>query len=74
MNLLSRAVDLMPGAQGLACELGLALRTRYEFEKAAEILERATQAPEPRIAYRARIELAFLRSLGEADKFATYWR
>jgi class 3 adenylate cyclase len=68
VNLLSRAVDLQPELHELACELGTALRVRDELDRAEEVLSRAAAAPEARVALRARIEIAFLRSLVEPDR------
>ena len=68
VNLLSRAVDLQPELHELACELGTALRIRGELHRAEEVLVRAAAAPEERVQLRARIELAVLRSILEADR------
>src|SRR5206468_2194684 len=46
VNLLSRAIDLMPEAADLACELGAALRVRGDVTRAEEVLVRASQATE----------------------------
>jgi DNA-binding SARP family transcriptional activator len=70
VNLLSRAVGLMPEADEFACELGAALRATNDVEGAREVLVRATGAKEKRIELRARIELAFLRSVVEANTAA----
>ncbi len=70
VNLLSRAVELMPEADEFVCELGAALRVTNDVEGAREVLVRATRAKEKRIELRARIELAFLRSVVEADTAA----
>ena len=67
VNLLSRAVDLVPEAAELACELGTALRVRGEVNQAEDILVGATEATEERLRLRARIELASLRSIKEPD-------
>ena len=67
VNLLSRAVDLVPEAAELACELGTALRVRGDLSRAEDILVGASAATEERLRLRARIELAFLRSLSEPD-------
>ncbi len=67
VNLLSRAVDLTPDAHELACELGLALRVSGDFDRAATVLVRASEADDKFTARRARLELAFLRSLAEPD-------
>jgi DNA-binding SARP family transcriptional activator len=68
LNLLSRAVDLLPEADELMCELGAALRAHGQVEGAKEILTKATAAREERIALRARIELAYLDSIAEPDR------
>jgi tetratricopeptide (TPR) repeat protein len=68
VNLLSRAVDLVPEAAELACELGSALRMRGDVTRAEEILIGASESTEERVRLRARIELAFLRSLNEPDR------
>jgi class 3 adenylate cyclase len=70
VNLLSRAIDLVPQDAELACELGGALRATGDVARAEEILIGATEAPEERLRLRARIELAFLRSLTEPDRAA----
>jgi class 3 adenylate cyclase len=68
VNLLSRAVDLVPEAAELACELGMALRVRGDPARAEEVLLRASESNEERLRLRAKIELAFLRSLSEPDR------
>jgi tetratricopeptide (TPR) repeat protein len=68
VNLLSRAVDLVPQAAELACELGTALRIRGEVSRAEELLVGASQAPEKRVRLRAQIELAFMHSVMEPDR------
>jgi class 3 adenylate cyclase len=70
VNLLSRAVDLLPEADEFACELGAALRASNDIDRALEILVKATKASEARVELRARIELAFLRSVVEPDTAA----
>jgi tetratricopeptide (TPR) repeat protein len=70
VNLLSRAVELLPEADEFACELGAALRIGNDVDRAREVLVKATQAAEKRIELRARIELAFLRSVVESDTAA----
>jgi tetratricopeptide (TPR) repeat protein len=67
VNLLSRAVDLVPEAAELACELGGALRTVGDVTRAEEVLVGASEATEDRLRLRARIELALLRSFIEPD-------
>jgi tetratricopeptide (TPR) repeat protein len=68
VNLLSRAVDLVPDAAELACELGAALRVRGDLARAEEVLVSASQSTVERVRLRARIELAFLRSVMEPDR------
>jgi tetratricopeptide (TPR) repeat protein len=68
VNLIGRAVDLVPDAAELACELGMALRVSGEVARAEEVLLSASEAKEARIRLRARIELAYLRSLTETDR------
>ncbi len=68
VNLLARAVDLVPEAAELACELGTALRVRGDLARAEEVLLGASESGEERIRLRARIELAFLRSFSEPDR------
>jgi len=67
VNLLSRSVELLPESDEFACELGAALRIGNEVDRAREVLETATQAAEKRVELRARIELAFLRSVVEPN-------
>ncbi len=68
VNLLTRALALGPDASDIACELGLALHVTGKHESATEILMRAAEAPAQRIAMRARIELAYLKSVVEPDR------
>jgi tetratricopeptide (TPR) repeat protein len=68
VNLLSRAVDLVPEAAELACELGGALRMRGEVARAEDVLVRASGATDERIRLRARIELALMRSVMEPNR------
>ena len=68
VNLLSRAVDLVPEAAELACELGRALRIRGDVSRAEDVLVGASEATEERVRLRARIELAFMRSLREPNR------
>jgi class 3 adenylate cyclase len=70
VNLLSRAVDLQPGAHDLACELSLALHVSGDTDRATEILKQVAQAADKRLALRAQIELAYFRSLSEKDRAA----
>jgi predicted ATPase len=70
LNLLTRAVDLLPhGTRSeVACELGAALHARGELEKSRSVLARAVdEATDERTALRARIELAYTRSVLEPD-------
>jgi DNA-binding SARP family transcriptional activator len=66
--LLSRALALTPSAHALACELGLALRAEGDFERAEEVLAAAVGSADEQAAQRARLELAFQRSLLEPDR------
>jgi class 3 adenylate cyclase len=68
VNLLSRAVDLVPEAAELACELGAALRVRGDVTRAEAVLVSASEATEERLRLRAQIELALLRALREPDR------
>ena len=68
VNLLSRAVDLVPEAAELACELGTALRVRGDVSRAEEVLLSASKATEERLRLRAQIELAFMRSVMEPNR------
>jgi DNA-binding SARP family transcriptional activator/tetratricopeptide (TPR) repeat protein len=68
--LISRAVELTPAADELACELGLAFRAAGDFDAARRRLEAAAQAPDEQVALRARLELAFQRSTVEPDRAA----
>ena len=68
VNLLSRAVDLVPEAAELACELGLALRVVGDVTRAEDVLVGVSEATDERVRLRARIELAFLRSLTEPNR------
>jgi tetratricopeptide (TPR) repeat protein len=68
VNLLSRAVDLVPEAAELACELGSALRMRGDVTRAKEVLIGAAESGEERVRLRAEIELAFLRSVMELNR------
>jgi tetratricopeptide (TPR) repeat protein len=68
VNLLSRAVDLVPEAAELACELGLALRASGDVTRAENVLAAASEATDQRVRLRARIELALLRSLREPNR------
>jgi DNA-binding SARP family transcriptional activator len=70
VTLLSRAVELLPDADEYTCELGAALRTRNELDHAEDVLVRAVDAPEERVALRARIELGFLTSIRQPDRSA----
>ncbi len=68
VNLLSRAVDLNPEADELACELGAALRARGDVRRAEDVLVGASEATEERVRLRAQVELALLRSLMGPDR------
>jgi DNA-binding SARP family transcriptional activator len=68
VNLLSRAVGLLPNADEFKCELGTALRASNEMDRAEAVLREAVEAPEPVTQLRARIELAFVRSLRDPDR------
>jgi DNA-binding SARP family transcriptional activator len=67
VSLLTRAVELDPAATEIACELGLALFVTGEADRALELLSRAASAPEPRVAARARVEHAHVKSIYEPD-------
>jgi class 3 adenylate cyclase/tetratricopeptide (TPR) repeat protein len=69
-NLLGRAADILPDRDpyrlGLLCELGPALRTGGDFDRAKTVLAEAVSlAEEPPIELRARLELAGVRLAGE---------
>ncbi|MDX6413218.1 MAG: hypothetical protein QOH23_628 [Gaiellaceae bacterium] len=68
VNLLSRAVDLVPEAAELACELGTALRIRGDMTRAEDVLVGASEATEERLRLRAQIELALMRSMMEPNR------
>jgi len=68
VNLLSRAVKLLPNAYEFQCELGTALRASNEVDRAESVLLEAAEASEPVTQLRAEIELAFVRSLREPDR------
>jgi DNA-binding SARP family transcriptional activator len=68
VNLLSRAVDLVPEAGEVACELGLALRVVGDVTRAEDVLVGMSEATDERVRLRAGIELAFLRSLREPNR------
>jgi DNA-binding SARP family transcriptional activator len=68
VNLLSRALDLRPDADDIACELGPALRARGDLKHAEDVLVRAAQSSHEHIRLRAGIELAFNRSVVESNK------
>jgi DNA-binding SARP family transcriptional activator/tetratricopeptide (TPR) repeat protein len=66
VNLLSRALNLVPEALEFGCELGVALRMRGEHESARALLEEvvaSSRGGEPRLESRALLELAHVRSL-----------
>jgi DNA-binding SARP family transcriptional activator/tetratricopeptide (TPR) repeat protein len=68
--LLSRALELKPTTDELACELGLALRAAGNFDAARRRLEEAAHATDEQVALRGRLELAFQRSTVEPDRAA----
>jgi len=68
VNLLSRAVELVPEAAELACELGTALRIRGDMTRAEDVLVGASEATEERLRLRAKIELALMRSVVKPDR------
>jgi DNA-binding SARP family transcriptional activator/tetratricopeptide (TPR) repeat protein len=68
VNLLSRAVALSPETDTLTCELGVALLVTGEVDGAKSVLANATGAADERVAARARLELAHVRSLTEPDR------
>jgi len=68
LNLLSRAVDLSPTPSDIGCELGLVLYSHGEMDRAKSLLTGITDAGDGRLAARARVELAHLRSLSEPDR------
>jgi tetratricopeptide (TPR) repeat protein len=66
VNLLSRALNLVPEALEFGCELGVALRMRGEHERAQAVLEEvvaSSRSGEPRLESRARLELAHVKAL-----------
>ena len=69
VNLLSRAVDLVPEAAELACELGHSTsRPSVTSLARKKSWSSASEATEERLRLRARIELALLRSLSEPNR------
>ncbi len=74
VNLLSRAIDLLPESdvtrRELLCELAIALRVCGERENAAyrltEAVETSVAHRDRRVELRARMELANIRSFGDA--------
>jgi DNA-binding SARP family transcriptional activator len=68
VNLLGRAVELLPDADDIGCELGLALRIRNDLEQAETVLSRAAESSDEATRFRASIELAFMNSLREHDR------
>jgi tetratricopeptide (TPR) repeat protein len=68
VNLLSRAIDLLPEANEFMCELGAALRARNDLDRAEGVLLRASETPQQATHLRARIELSLVRSLREPDR------
>jgi DNA-binding SARP family transcriptional activator len=73
LNLLTRSVDLLPEGDELrselGCELGAALHARGDLEDARTLLSKVVEESvgNERVAFRARIELAFVRSVLEPD-------
>lgn len=67
VNLLSRAVALLPDALEFACELGVALRMRGELDRALDVLGEAQTAArdagDVRLEQRALLERTHIRSL-----------
>jgi DNA-binding SARP family transcriptional activator/tetratricopeptide (TPR) repeat protein len=70
VSLLSRAVQLVPDAHSLSCELALALNARGDRARAQELLADAQAADDERIALRATLESTFLQSLEEPERAA----
>jgi DNA-binding SARP family transcriptional activator len=70
VNLLSRAVELIPETNDFACELGLALFVNGDRNVAEPLLVRTAEAADHRIAARGRFELAALRAVVEPDRTA----
>ena len=68
VSLLSRALELTPAANEIACELGLALYVIGEVDRARELLTHASDAPDSRIAARGRVERAHVQSTYEPDR------
>ncbi len=68
VNLLSRTVELLPGANDFKCELGTALRASNEIDGAESVLREASEAAEPVTRLRAQIELALVRSLRDPHR------
>jgi DNA-binding SARP family transcriptional activator/tetratricopeptide (TPR) repeat protein len=75
VNLLGRATDLLPDLDTtrleLLCELGIALRAVGETERSdralREAAESSARAGDGRIELRARLELAYSRTLNDRD-------
>jgi DNA-binding SARP family transcriptional activator/tetratricopeptide (TPR) repeat protein len=70
INLFSRALELSPEEHELACELGVALFVTGKVEQAKSVFADVAEAPDKRIAARARFELANVRALSEPDRAA----
>ncbi|MFL6012562.1 MAG: BTAD domain-containing putative transcriptional regulator [Gaiellaceae bacterium] len=68
VSLLSRAVELSAEDGELECELGLALVVTGELEAARRLLTPLADSQDARVAARARLELAHLRSLVEPNR------
>jgi DNA-binding SARP family transcriptional activator len=70
VNLLARAVKLVPDENVLKCELGTALRASNEMDRAENVLLEAAEASDAVTRLRAQIELAFVRSLRDPKRVA----
>jgi class 3 adenylate cyclase/tetratricopeptide (TPR) repeat protein len=68
VNLLSRAVNLVPDANGLKCELGAALRVRNQLDESERVLSEVVEDSPTTTGLRARVELALVRSLREPER------
>jgi tetratricopeptide (TPR) repeat protein len=68
LNLLSRSVELSPAPTDVGCELGLVLYVNGEMDRAKSLFTGIADADDSRLAARARVELAHLRSVSEPDR------
>jgi tetratricopeptide (TPR) repeat protein len=68
LNLLSRSAALSPAPTESGCELGLVLYVNGEMDRAKSLLTDIAATDDSRLAARARVELAHLRSLSEPDR------